>query len=80
MTVEYWYGTGINERRGADASRDGTFDVPVCSECGEQTVQRPHSICTCPTMIVIPPGQHIHHTCPLHGHVKVCGQYIIWCV
>lgn len=26
-------------------------------------------LCTCPTMMTIPPGQQFVHTCPQHGQV-----------
>lgn len=34
--------------------------------------------CTCPTMLVVPAGQHMHHQCPLHGDTVIQGSQV-WC-
>lgn len=36
----------------------------------------PTARCDCPNMLYIPPGEHRHHTCPLHGEVVMHGQHI----
>lgn len=49
-----------------------------CPECGEpwQTAPSQRCICREPMMICIPPGQHIHIHCPVHGDVKIYGPRI----
>lgn len=48
----------------------------VCDECGEH--EKPNinpGDCTCRVLwISIPPGQHIHINCPVHGRVKINGS------
>lgn len=36
----------------------------------------PAPICTCPTNIYIPPGSHIHVSCPVHGQMILTGGSI----
>ena len=50
----------------------------VCPDCGEPDFIPHPAICTCPTMIVIQPGTHIHVDCPQHGHVVLRGPNITW--
>lgn len=48
-----------------------------CPECGEIQHRIPElERCTCrqPLWVSIPPGQHIHIHCPLHGDQKLYGQ------
>lgn len=50
----------------------------ICPECGEDMAPRIPKRCTCPTMICIPPGQHIHVDCELHGRVRLNGPSVTW--
>lgn len=50
----------------------------TCPECGEDMTPRPPKRCTCPNMIYIPPGQHIHVDCELHGRTKLYGSQVTW--
>lgn len=50
----------------------------VCPECGEGMTPSPPKRCTCPTMIYIPPGQHIHVDCELHGRTRLQGPSVSW--
>jgi hypothetical protein len=55
-------------------------DNDHCPECGEE-YQRPKPnkcICRKPLMICIPPGQHIHIHCPVHGDVKIYGPRLTY--
>jgi hypothetical protein len=55
-------------------------DEGCCPECGEE-YQRPkvnRCICRKPLFISIPPGQHIHIQCPVHGDVKIYGPRLHW--
>lgn len=49
-----------------------------CPECGEDMTPSSPKRCTCPTMIYIPPGQHIHVDCDLHGRIKLYGPSVTW--
>lgn len=56
----------------------GTGCSGGCPECGEPWQTAPVGRCTCPTHIYIPPGQHIHVDCDLHGRVRLNGPNITW--
>jgi len=47
-----------------------------CPECDEPFSRRVPSECICfkPMHIYIPPGQHIHIKCPVHGDKKIYGS------
>lgn len=48
-----------------------------CPECGEiqhRTPELTQCICHKLPLILIPPGQHIHIHCPVHGDRKIYGQ------
>lgn len=57
-----------------------------CSKCKEKD-NYPYDklnklnkcICHKPLLIYIPPGEHIHINCPIHGDVKIYGNCITWC-
>ena len=52
----------------------------TCPECGEPMGVEPrYRECTCPTMIYIQPGHHIHVDCPRHGRTRINGSQITWC-
>jgi hypothetical protein len=51
---------------------------PGCQEPEPSMFGRPAPICNCPNMIVIPAGQHLHHSCPLHGEVVIHSNGV-WC-
>lgn len=44
----------------------GKCPHPDCDEPAYDPPKLPQT-CTCPTMIVIPAGRHIHVDCPVHG-------------
>lgn len=52
-----------------------------CPDCGEPYDRGPDLRCTCrePLMIYIPPEEHIHISCPVHGDRKIYGGPIVTC-
>ena len=50
----------------------------ICPECGDDMTPRAPKRCTCPTMIYIQPGHHIHVDCELHGRVRLNGPSVTW--
>lgn len=51
-------------------------EVANCPVCGEQYQEPKEGICNWPNMLFIPPGQHIHHTCPVRGEVVLYGNNV----
>lgn len=48
-----------------------------CPDCGEKYKPPVNPLsCTCPTMIYIPAGRHIHVDCPVHGKVVMRGNSV----
>jgi hypothetical protein len=52
----------------------------TCPDCDEPYDDFPSSACIChkPLWICIPPGQHIHLICPVHGDFKVYGPRVTY--
>lgn len=44
-----------------------------CPKCGEEFQKPIRCICGDTMWISIPPGEHIHIDCPVHGDVKIYG-------
>jgi hypothetical protein len=67
------------------ASRGNTGSAPGrvhedwhCPDCGEGHRPKPDFRCNCnqPIAIHIPPGQHVHIKCPVHGDRKLYGSQV----
>ena len=74
----------VDELKPMEITLDGkplTVYTSTCPHCPPGTqwpTGQPAAICTCPTHIYIPPGQHIHVTCPVHGSIimqRTCITY-----
>lgn len=55
-----------------DLLNDWRCPQPGCPE--PASPRQPYERCTCPTMIYVPAGQHIHYHCPVHGDVVIRGS------
>jgi hypothetical protein len=56
---------------------DGEVHGESCPECGKKDIVPVNPLlCQCPTMIVVPPGKHIHVSCPVHGQVVIHGNAV----
>ena len=57
-----------------------TDKCPICPPDKKEAwgPKVPPAACVCPTMIYIPPGQHIHVDCPVHGKQIMYGSNIVW--
>lgn len=53
-----------------------------CPDCGKdwkKDIPSPACICNKPLMLYVPPGEHVHLNCPVHGDFVVSGGPIITC-
>jgi len=62
--------------------REYPDDRRKCPDCGEpwdDCKPRPRCTLNDPLFIAIPPGQHIHIQCPVHGSHRINGPNVTWC-